>query len=145
MQMTEENEAAKCQGRLDRMRDPLAALGLLQIGGGLLCVLFQVRLYSRGLLGRSHGLDIMVYISPLFLAIGILDILLAIPVLMRYPYVLYPEFLISIALSLAIAWFPIGALFVYDVPLSYFGIGVSVLSVIHLAVLLWWKLGAVRE
>ncbi len=140
MQVDEKNEDTKHPRSPYKIWRPLLILGLLQVGRALVCVLFQFRLFTRGLPGRPPGLDIMVAIPPLFLAIGILDMLLAIPVFMQYRYTLYPEFPIDIVLSFAVVWFPIGALFVYDVLLSCFGIGVSVLSVIHLAIFLWWKL-----
>ncbi len=146
MQLAEKDKGTKHPPPPHRTRRFLVVLGLLQVGRGFLCILFQFRLNIRGLPGRPPGIDIMVAISPLFLAIGILDILLAIPVLFQYRYALYTEFTMDIVLSFALVWFPIGALFVYDVALSYLGFGISVISIIHLVIMLWWwKPGTARQ
>ena len=138
MQVAEKNEGRRYSRTLHKTWRPLVVLGLLQVGRGLLCVVFQVRLAAVGPPRPPDGPDISFIMDFRPLAIGILDLLLAIPVLMQYRYALYPEFPIDIILSFAVVWFPIGPLFVWDIALSYLGIGISVLSIIHLVIMFWW-------
>jgi hypothetical protein len=138
MQVTEKNEGRRYSRTLHKTWRPLVVLGLLQVGRGLLCVVFQVRSNSRGPPRPPGGPDISVFLDLRPLAIGILDLLLAIFVLMQYRYALYPEFLLDIALCFVFVWFPIGPLFVWDIALSYLGIGISLLSIIHLVIMFWW-------
>ncbi len=138
MQVAEKNEGRRYPRPPHKIWRPLVVLGLLQVVRGLLCVVFQVRSNSLGPPRSPGGPYISFFLDLRPLAIGILDILLAIPVLMQYRYALYPEFPLDIILSFAVVWFPIGPLFVWDIALSYLGIGISVLSIIHLVLMFWW-------
>ena len=99
MQVAEKNEGRRYSRTLHKTWRPLVVLGLLQVGRGLLCVVFQVRLAAVGPPRPPDGPDISFIMDFRPLAIGILDLLLAIPVLMQYRYALYPEFPIDIILS----------------------------------------------
>jgi hypothetical protein len=124
----------------------LLLLGIVQVLRGVLNSLLNYRSYHLGPL-TPPGVDVDVTWNPIFLYLYIIDIVLIvmIPLLRKNRVAFFVLFSLDIQLALEAVWYRIAVHRPYDWLLMSYGIGVSILSIIHLALLLAWDLLIMKE
>ena len=129
-----------------RFLGSLIVLGILQVIRGVLNWALHLRSYRLGP-PTPPGLDIFVIHNPIFSYLCFIDIFLImmIPLLRksRIPFFVLSSF--DILMAFEAVWYRVAVFRPYDWFLMWYGIGVSILSIIHLALLLTWDLLNTKE
>ena len=112
-------------------------LGFLQVSRGALNWSLDLRSYRLGP-PSPPGFDISIFHNPIFSYLYFIDIFLVVMILLlrksRIPF--FVLFSLDFALVFEVVWYRFAVYRPYDWLLMWYGIGVSILSLFHLAVLL---------
>lgn len=116
----------------------LLLLGILQVLRGVLNFLWFAQLGVPNP-PTPPGVDVAVIVNTLFLFLCIIDIALIvmIPLVIRYRIAFFVLFSFDILLAFEGVWFRTAA---YQHHFPWYFIGVSLVSILHLALLLTWDL-----
>jgi hypothetical protein len=121
-------------------------LGFLQVSRGALNWSLDLRSYMLGP-PSPPGLDISIFHNPIFSYLCFIDIFLIVMILLlrksRIPF--FVQFSLDFALVFEVVWYRFAVYRPYDWLLMWYGIGVSMLSILHLALLLAWDLVSAKE
>ncbi|TFG11661.1 hypothetical protein EU537_11795 [Candidatus Thorarchaeota archaeon] len=137
MQTTEAALEDESPAEPRRFLGSLLILGFLQVLRGVFNWLLYSRNYRLGPLAPP-GIDAGAVINPTFLILAFTDIVLIVMVLLlsKHRIAFFVLFFLDIPLVLEMFWFRIAVFRPYDRLSLWYGIGVSILSLFHLAVLL---------
>ncbi|TFG13021.1 hypothetical protein EU537_07795 [Candidatus Thorarchaeota archaeon] len=121
----------------------LLLLGILQVIRGVLHFLWSAQLGVPNP-PTLPGVDAYISINPIFLYLAFVDIVLIvmIPLVIRYRVAFFVLFPFDIVLAFEGVWFRTVA---YLQHFPWYFIGVSLVSILHLALLLTWDLLIMKE